>query len=172
MNYFQFYRIPVNFAIDKDLLNRKYFEYNKLYRPENYSLQSPEDQIKNIEFADLNNKAFRTLSDPVKRMRYILEIKGIFDKNTPLPISFLKTVNPIELEVKKQLERGEGDTQKIRSQIDQLEQESYEEVRSGVENYKDGVTSSEELKQVEIFYHKKEYLLRIRELLNTFEENF
>ena len=172
MNYFQFYRIPVNFLIDKDLLNRKYFEYIKLYRPENYSLQSPKDQIKNIELADLNNKAFRTLSDPEKRMRYILEIKGIFDKNTPVPISFLKAVNPIELEVKKLLEKGVGSTQKIRSEIDQLEKGSYEQVQSIVERYKDGTTTDDELKEVEIFYHKKQYLLRIRELLNTFEENF
>jgi molecular chaperone HscB len=58
-----------------------------------------------------------------------------------------------------------SETQKLKSVIENLQNEIYEPVKDIVENYKEGSTTEEELLQVKAYYYKKKYLDRIRRQL-------
>ena len=170
MNYFQFYRIPEGFTVDQDMLNRKFFEYNKLYRGELYTFNNPEDQVRNLELSELNHKAFKTLSNPDRRMKYLLQLKGIHTENNQVPLSFLQFVQPLEMWVKELLEGKRNDTEAARAELDTVLHNEYLKVKSILDRYDPEATTADDLKEVENFYHIRQYLLRIKELLDTFAQ--
>ena len=54
----------------------------------------------------------------------------------------------------------------MQKQLTDLENEIYEPVKSIIQNYKEGITSKEELLQVKDYYFKKKYLHRLSHQLN------
>jgi len=71
MNYFGLYEMPVSFLPDAAQVRKKYLELSKKISPRFYGTASTEKQSKILELSTLNNKAFQTLSDFGKTMKYI-----------------------------------------------------------------------------------------------------
>jgi molecular chaperone HscB len=55
------------------LLKKKFYELSKQYHPDFYANEDDEKQQEILELSTLNNKAWQTLSDPYKRLEYILK---------------------------------------------------------------------------------------------------
>ena len=105
MNYFEFYGIPVSFEVNEDGVKKKYLELSRKFHPDFFINQSSEKQHEVLEMSTLNTRAFQTLSDFDKRMKYILELKSMIyeGERYQLPPDFLMEmmdVNEAMMELK------------------------------------------------------------------------
>ncbi len=165
MNYFELFEIPASLKIDSTQLSKKFFELSKKFHPDYTVNESAEVQAAALERSALLNKAWKTFQNPDALIKYVLMEKGLLqeEEKYELPPAFLMEV----LEINEQLmEMDEAtDRAQLSSIISQLSSEIYEPVKEIVENYKDGVSTEEELLQVKEYYYKKKYLDRIRKEL-------
>nr|WP_199082508.1 Fe-S protein assembly co-chaperone HscB [Pedobacter sp. ASV19] len=91
MDYFELYGLSLSFNPDPAVVKQKFYELSKKFHPDFYIMESQEKQEEVLELSTLNNKAYQILSDPQKRLHYILELKGLLTEgeNYVLPQSFL-----------------------------------------------------------------------------------
>jgi molecular chaperone HscB len=107
------------------------------------------------------NKAFKTFQHSGDTLKYVLELKGLLQKDEKYQLpAFLMEV----MELNEAITEG-GATEETVNRIEQLETEIYEPVKEIVEGYQEGITSEKELLQVKDYYFKK-YLDRIQQQLN------
>ena len=78
MNYFEHFGIPMSFLIDEKELKRLYLTMSRKLHPDYYTLEDSMTQEAILERSSLNNEAYKVLKNPVSRMRYILDQKGVF----------------------------------------------------------------------------------------------
>lgn len=91
MNYFEFLDLPVTLKIDQQSLKAKFLENSRSYHPDFHTQADQETQLKMLEMAALNNKAFKTLSDFDERILYVLQIKNVIkaEGQNEIPQDFL-----------------------------------------------------------------------------------
>jgi len=171
MNYFEFYGIPVSFRIDEAALRRTYYRNSKQYHPDFHTLSGEGQQADMLELATQNNEAYQTLSDPDKRMRYILKIKGLLEDESKLslPQEFLMDMMEInetlmELEFEYDPER----LATVEHSVENLENNLEKAIQPVLNNYTEQQGTQANLQMVLDFFLKKRYLLRVRENLSKF----
>lgn len=71
-NHFQTFNISINFAVDVDVLEQKYFEFQKNFHP---------DKSAQIDDSININEAYEILKNPLKRAAHILQLNGIDVEN-------------------------------------------------------------------------------------------
>jgi molecular chaperone HscB len=110
------------------------------------------------------------LSDFDKRLKYILEMKGMLEENkNEIPQEFLLEMMEInEAIMELEFDFDEAMYQKAIQDATELETLLLTAVQPVMEGYVDGVTPSETLAPVVDFFLKKRYLWRIKENLNKF----
>jgi molecular chaperone HscB len=170
MNYFDFFEMPLAFSIDEEALKRQFYKNSKNFHPDFHTQSSEEEQDAMLEKSTLNNQAFQTLSNQDKRIKYILDLKGLLgDEANPasIPQDFLMEM----MEINEKLMELEFDFdarlhEQISHELDVFE----EKIATSVQ--KDLVSTEppgmESLERVRDFFLKKRYLLRIRENLSKF----
>jgi molecular chaperone HscB len=162
MNYFELFEIPVQFKVDRGLIRKKYFELSKLSHPDYFATSGNEAQQNALDSSALLNQAFKTLNNSDATLQYILKEKGLLEEGEKynLPPTFLAQM----MEINEALEEGEDSDNtktKLLAQVEELEGEIYEPVKHIIENYSEGVTSTEALLRVKDYYFKKKYLQRL-----------
>lgn len=173
MNYFELYELPLSFRPDEAVLKRKFYELSKKYHPDFYINESDEKQQEILELSTLNNKAFQVLSHPLKRMEYVLQLKGVMaeEEQYQLPQDFLMEMMEVnEALMEMEFESDPINLERITAQVDDMERGLSNELEQYTHRF-DSVNTEEEqtllLKIKDIWYRQK-YLLRIRESLNRF----
>ncbi len=73
-NHFKLFEISEKFDIDLDLLEEKYFEFQRQFHPDKAG-------ISEIEKSIAINDAYEVLKSPVRRASHILQINGIDIEN-------------------------------------------------------------------------------------------
>src|ERR1700749_2915950 len=91
INYFDFYAIPETFNPDKTALKKTFYELSKKYHPDFHANEDEAKQQEILELSTINNKAWQTLSDPNKRLEYILKTHDLLQEGAKpqLPGDFL-----------------------------------------------------------------------------------
>ncbi len=171
MNYFEFFEIPVSFQLDEAGLKKTFYANSKKYHPDFYTLESEEKQMEVLELSTLNNKAYKTLSDFDKRMKYILELKGALaeEGKNQLPQEFLMEMMDInENLMELEFDFDQSNFDKVQNELKSLESNLLDEVNPHLEKYDDNAPNEEELNAIKNYFLKKRYLLRIKENLNKF----
>jgi len=171
MNYFEFFDIPIAFKLDEADLKSRFYEHSKKYHPDFYTLESEEKQAEILELSTLNNEAYRTLADFDKRMKYILEKKGILQEEgkNEIPQDFLMEMMELnEALMELEFDFEEAIYQDALQKIQQAESAIFQEITTIIEHYDDQKATPAELSAVKDFFLKKRYLLRIRENLSKF----
>lgn len=172
MNHFEFYKIPVAFSVNDSVVRQTYLQNSKKYHPDFHTLSSEAEQAQMLEFSTRNNEAFKTLSDPDKRVGYVLEIKGLIgqtNENPSLPQDFLMEMMDInealmELEFDFDAARYASTLNAVKS----LENEIDTSVQPILSSWTETAGSNTDLEKVREFFFKKRYLLRIKENLSKF----
>lgn len=168
MNYFEFYQIPISFKVEKAKLKKTFYLNSKKYHPDYFTLEDEEKQTEILELSTLNNKAFQTLSDFDKRMKYVLDLKGVLEvegKNQ-IPQSFLMEM----MEINEQLMELEFDFNMenflaVQKQLENFELELWTKIQPTIDLFEDKPEQEEALVTVKDYYFKKRYLIRIKENL-------
>ncbi|MCY7328894.1 MAG: Fe-S protein assembly co-chaperone HscB [Saprospiraceae bacterium] len=172
MTYFEFFGLPVSFQVDAAALQKRFYQNSRQYHPDFHTLADPAKQEEMLELSTVNNQAWKTLSDPDRRIRYVLEIKGLLGDETAqpaLPQAFLMEMMDIneglmELEFDFDADRYATTLQALES----LEKDLASGIQPLLHTWTEAEGTEEQLQQVRDFFLKKRYLLRIRENLSKF----
>ena len=162
MNYFELFKIPVQFIVDKAAIRKKYFELSKLSHPDYFANTGIEEQQNALESSAVLNQAFKTLSNCDSTLQYILKEKELLEEGEKyaLPPLFLAQMMDIN-EAMEDADASPDAKAKLLLQIEILEAELYKPVKNIIENYSEGVTTKEAMLQVKEYYFKKKYLQRL-----------
>src|SRR6478735_5057063 len=131
MDYFELYGLPVTFNPDPAIIKQKFYALSKEFHPDFYINESPEKQEEVLELSTLNNKAYQVLSDPQKRLQYILDIKGLIKEgeNYVLPQTFLMTMMDVnEALMEMEFEPDPARLLQLKLQIDEIEKDLFDEL--------------------------------------------
>ena len=174
MNYFEFYGMPESFTVDAATLKKMFYKLSKEYHPDFYANECEEKQQEILELSTINNKAYLTLSDPYKRMEYILKLHEMLAEGAKpqLPGDFLMEMMDINerlMEVDNAVQLGyiTAEVLAIESDID----ESLTKLTADYYNL-DNTAKESRLNEIVDCYYRQKYLLRIKESLNTFATRF
>ena len=174
MNYFDFYAIPESFHLDEGAIKRKFYQLSKEYHPDFYANEDDAKQQEILELSTLNNKAYQTLSNPAKRLEYILRQHNLVSEGAKpqLPGDFLMEMMELnerlmEADDAQQLAAITGEVLAIEGDMN----EKLEELTSSYAHLNDTAKESR-LNAIADIYYRQKYLLRIKESLDTFAARF
>src|ERR1700761_4360571 len=75
-NYFEFFDLPQNLAIDLRDLEKRFYDLSRKYHPDVNARKGPAERAEAEEATAILNDAYRTLRDPIKRAMYLLKLEG------------------------------------------------------------------------------------------------
>lgn len=170
MNHFEFFDIPVSFYPDLVDLKQRFLKNSKLFHPDFHTLASDEQQMDVLEKSTQNNEAYLVLSDFDKRLKYVLELKGLLeDSKNEIPQDFLMDVMDInEAIMELEFDFDEKVFSQVSAEVGELEKSLLDAVNPIMKSYEDGISAIESLLPVRDFFLKRRYLWRIKENLNKF----
>lgn len=76
-NYFELFGLPVAFAVDTDDLAARYRTLQRNFHPDKFAHASDQERRFSVQLSARFNEALQTLKDPVRRGRYLLQLKNI-----------------------------------------------------------------------------------------------
>ncbi|TDG14905.1 Fe-S protein assembly co-chaperone HscB [Seongchinamella unica] len=76
-NYFQLFELPVQFAIDTQLLGNRYRQLQRELHPDRYASAAEHEKRVAVQYSAFVNEAYSALRSPLKRALYLLELKGM-----------------------------------------------------------------------------------------------
>lgn len=172
MNHFEYYGLPVALSVDESALRRVYLQNSKKYHPDFHTLSDEAEQAEMLERSTRNNEAFKTLSDPDKRVRYVLELKNLIgqdSENQSLPQDFLTEMMDInealmELEFDFEAQRYAS----ILQAVTDLENKLEIQVGPILSTWVEASGNDADLLKVRDYFFKRRYLLRVKENLSKF----
>ncbi|WP_411274440.1 Fe-S protein assembly co-chaperone HscB, partial [Daejeonella sp.] len=130
-SYFELYDLPLSFKVDESLLKKKFYAFSKEFHPDFHANESREKQDEILELSTLNNQAYKVLSDPLKRIEYILELHDLLvdgDKYA-LPQAFLMDMMDVnEALMDMEFDPDAGRLMILSAEIDQLEASLFDEL--------------------------------------------
>lgn len=169
MNYFEFYELPIQFSPNQDAVKVKFYAFSKKFHPDFYANESEEKQQEVLDLSTLNNKAYQTLTSPKKRLRYVLELKGIVetDEGYQLPQSFLMEMMDVnEALMDLEFEPDAENLAQVNTDVNAIENQLQAELDQLITAFDLNPAESDALLPAikDIFYRQK-YIARIRERL-------
>ncbi len=88
-NHFNIFEIEEKFAVDLDLLEQKYFAFQKQFHPDKAGISEIEKSIS-------INEAYDVLTNPLRRAAHILQLQGIdIEKDEKAPRPDLATLSEV-----------------------------------------------------------------------------
>ena len=173
MNYFELYELPIKFHPDNEQVKKKFYELSKKYHPDFHAGESEDKQQEILELSTLNNKAYQVLSNPLKRIEYVLALNYMMTEGEKykLPQDFLMDMMDVNEEIMEQEVHPNATALiTIQGQVDAIERKLFDELKQYTDAYDNEPEQQHEdtlLKIKDIWYRQK-YLLRIRESLSKF----
>lgn len=172
-NYFQLYELPLSFHVDEALLKKKFYELSKRFHPDFYVNESAEKQAEILELSTENNKAYQVLSDPLKRIEYILSLNNMLAEGDKyvLPQDFLMDMMDInEALMEMEFDHDAMKLMDLNKQIDDTEMTLFDELKQYTDEFdqQGGKGAESILLKVKDIWYRQKYLMRIRESLNKF----
>ncbi len=164
MNYFEMFEIPVSLEVDPTTLKQQFYLLSRKFHPDFFTNENEMEQEAALEMSSQLNKAYKTFQDAEETIKYVLQLKGLLeeDEKYQLPPDFLMEM----MDLNEQLAdaKSEGNDSAInrsKGSITMFEDEIYLPMKSIIEGYIDGITSTTDLLKVKEYYFKKKYLKRI-----------
>lgn len=170
-DYFEFYGLPVSFNPDGAAVKQQFYKLSKQYHPDFYINESEDKQAEVLELSTQNNKAYQVLSDPQKRLHYILELKGqlVEGENYVLPQSFLMEMMEVnEALMDLQLDPDAARLAALKNEVSLIEKGIADEISVLTASFdsQDLGTQQQSLAAIKDLYYRNKYLSRIAESIN------
>ena len=174
INYFDFYDVPESFHPDVASLKKKFYELSKHYHPDFYANEDDEKQQEILELSTINNKAWQALSDPARRLEYILRQHELLQDGAKpaLPADFLMEMMDINERLMEVDDAGQ--LAAINAEVLAVDENINQSLHKLTNDYAqlDDTAKESRLNEILDIYYRQKYLLRIKESLNTFATRF
>lgn len=76
-NFFEWFDLPVGYAIDGELLSQRYRELQRLFHPDRFAGGTDQERRLSLQGSMRINEAFEALREPILRGRYLLTLRGV-----------------------------------------------------------------------------------------------
>ncbi len=173
MNFFDFFGLPVRYAIDPDELKAKYFEKSRKYHPDLHSQAKAAVQAEMLEKSAFNNRAYKVLSDPDQRLKYLLDLFEILKEEgkNEVPHDFLMAMMDYnEAMMELEMEPDPEKLQQLNEKLKELENDLSSDVLQVMKIPDASSLTEQEWSALAEYYLKKRYLRRFRSNLSKLEE--
>ncbi|XP_012540746.1 iron-sulfur cluster co-chaperone protein HscB [Monomorium pharaonis] len=106
LNYFEILGIKRNYNVANEEIHKKYRELQKMLHPDKFGNKSEKERQISEKLSSLINKAYSTLTHPLKRGLYMLQLKGISipEGTTSLNPDFLMEIMERNEEIENAIE--------------------------------------------------------------------
>jgi molecular chaperone HscB len=74
--YFELFALPQSFRVDLELLDARYRDLQRTVHPDRFVNATDQERRLSMQQATRINEGYRILRDPLKRGRYLLELRG------------------------------------------------------------------------------------------------
>ena len=75
-NYFQLFSLPERYRLERAELGARYRDLQRRVHPDRFASAGDQERRASMQQAAQINEAFETLKDPLRRGRYLLELRG------------------------------------------------------------------------------------------------
>ncbi|XP_017043419.1 iron-sulfur cluster co-chaperone protein HscB [Drosophila ficusphila] len=76
INYFKLLSFPTQFSLESQKLTKSFRQLQTIVHPDKYSNKTSREQSNSADWSSLINKAYKTLSTPIERGQYLLQLEG------------------------------------------------------------------------------------------------
>ncbi|KQS44201.1 iron-sulfur cluster co-chaperone protein HscB, mitochondrial [Drosophila erecta] len=76
INYFKLLSFPIQFSLEPQKLTKSFRQLQTIVHPDKYSNKTSREQTNSADWSSLINRAYKTLSTPMERGQYLLQLKG------------------------------------------------------------------------------------------------
>lgn len=76
-NYFDIFSLPPRYGVDRAALDARYRDLQRSVHPDRFASGSDQERRISMQQAARINEAYQVLRDPLRRGRYLLELRGI-----------------------------------------------------------------------------------------------
>ena len=107
-NYFEIFGLPESFKLDLSEITQRYRQLQQQLHPDRFASASDQERRLSVQTAALVNEAFQTLKDPVRRGRYLLQLRGVDtgeESDTAMEPAFLME----QMELRESLDEARRD---------------------------------------------------------------
>ena len=162
MNYFELFNLPFAPKADHTLVNKKYFELQKLYHPDFFTQASEEEKEAMLERSADVNKAYHIFRQQDRTLEYFLQEKAVVetDEKYNLPPEFLMEM----MELNEAL--TEEDETSFRARVADAEAALDAGVSGILDKTSHAELSDTDLQELKAYHFKKKYLKRILDRLD------
>ena len=170
-NYFELYELPLSFRVDNVQLKKKFYDLSKRFHPDFYVNESDEKQQEILELSTLNNKAYQVLSDPLKRIEYILALNNLLvegDKYVPTQDFLMDMMDVNEALMEMEFDQDAAKLMDINKQVDMMEMSLFDELKQYTDEFdrQEAADIESILLKIKDIWYRQKYLFRIRGSLN------
>jgi len=167
MEYFQLFGIEPHFNIDLSALKKKYYALSRNTHPDFFTLETATQKAESLSDSTTLNQAYKTLRDPNKRLKYILEQEGLVleGKGAQMPQHFLMEMMDInEAIMELQFDPDPSKLEEAKKDFNE-KLATLESIGDTLKTQYDSGTNQENLAALKDYYFKKKYMVRMRENL-------
>lgn len=170
-NYFDLFDLAISFEVDASALTKKYYELNKLYHPDKFTLASAEEQEAALKKSTAVNEGYKILKKQQPRLRHILALLGAEPEEGKevMPQDFLMEMMDVnEAIMDYKMEPNADGEEAIRKQVADLQLGLDKEFQAAREDFDFEEPSSDKLLAIKNSYLKNKYLKRV---LDNLQDN-
>ncbi|MEO6189502.1 MAG: Fe-S protein assembly co-chaperone HscB [Saprospiraceae bacterium] len=169
-DYFTHFGIPRAYHIDLNNLRKKFYELSRNLHPDmNVSSSSKSFDDELITY---HNLAYKTLLDPIARLKYLLEIEGAKELiERPLDPEFLMDMMDLHEEIDQAVQSdNEEKKSTLLKKLDQFEEANSQLVQASILLYDEGTRNESIIKKMVSYFVQLRYFRRLRKALMNEEE--
>jgi molecular chaperone HscB len=169
-NHFELFGLPVSFDVDADDLTLRYRELQRCVHPDKFANASDQERRLSLQMTALVNEAFQTLKDPVRRGRYLLDLRGVDmgeETDTAMDPAFLMEQMELRenLDEIRQADNPGKQLAELANQIDQRMLEKIVQLRGALNQ-----DSSKETSRARNLVREMQFLQKMHHEIDNLEE--
>jgi len=163
-NYFEIFGLPVDYAVDLELLDDRFLDLQKQVHPDRFAAGTDHEKRLAMQWATLVNTANETLRSSLPRAIYVLGLRGVeLEDNPTLPPALL--MDQIELrEQLESIEDGEGGLKELDAFLQKM-QKTIKQVQAEFKEALDQDTD-----KAERLVYELQFISKLMDSANRLEE--
>lgn len=170
-NHFELFGLPVSYEVDQAKLAEHYRELQRTVHPDRFANASDQERRLSVQRAAQINEAFQTLKSPIRRARYMLEMRGVeFDDQRETAMDPMFLMEQMELrETLAEIPHSDEGLVKIGRLQDDIQHKVRALTGELVELFKDD--SEEAMSRAKANMHKLQFMDKLQQEAENVEED-